>query len=237
MRDLQDKTILISGASGHLGGAVARAFAAQGARLALAGRRLDALRQTQASLPAGSETLIVTADLRNPQQVNVMVEQVMERFGTLQVLANLAGGFSMGPPIQDTTDADWDAMLDLNARTAFHCARAVIPKLLAAGGGSIIHVAARAALRGIGHMGPYCIAKAAVVRLTETLADELKHRGVRVNCVLPGTLDTPSNRAAMPDQDPAQWVSLEALADVILFLASDRSRAITGAAIPVEGSR
>ncbi len=237
MRDLYLKTVLITGASGHLGSATARAFAAEGARIALVGRRLDALRQTQASLPEGSESLIIATDLRDPTQVQAMVEQAVEHFGTIQILANLAGGFSMGPAIQDTTDADWDSMLDLNARTAFNCARAVIPKLLAAGGGSIINVAARAALRGIGHMGPYCISKAAVVRLTETLADELKLSGIRVNCLLPGTLDTPANRAAMPDQDPTQWVSLEALAEVILFLASERSRAITGAAIPIEGCR
>jgi NAD(P)-dependent dehydrogenase (short-subunit alcohol dehydrogenase family) len=235
MHDLKDKTILITGASGNLGGATARAFATQGARLALIGRDPEALRHTRTTLPAGVDSLALSVDLLDPDQVAAMVEQVAGHFGAIHGLANIAGGFSMGPVIQDTTDADWNAMLDLNARTVFHCARAVVPKLLAAGQGSIINVAARAALHGIGHMGPYCISKAAVVTLTETLADELKPSGIRVNCVLPGTLDTPQNRAAMPDQDPSTWVSLEALADVIVFLASDLSRGITGAAIPVYG--
>lgn len=235
MQDLRDKTVLVTGASGNLGRVVAYAFAACGARLALVGRRLEALQHTQAGLPADSQSVIITADLCDPNQARAMVEQTIDRFGSIQVVANLAGGFSMGPPIHETTDAEWDAMLDLNARTAFHCARAVVPQLLQSGGGSIVNVAARAALRGVGHMGPYCIAKSAVVRLTETLAEELKGQGIRVNCVLPGTLDTPQNRAAMPDQDPANWVSLEALADVILFLASDLARGITGAAIPVYG--
>ena len=98
-------------------------------------------------------------------------------------------------------------MMDLNARTVFNCCRAVVPRLLAAGGGRIVNVAARAATRGQGRMGPYCAAKAAVITLTESLADELKDAGIRVNCVLPGTLDTPQNRAAMPDADPGRWVT------------------------------
>ncbi len=126
-------------------------------------------------------------------------------------------------------------MLDLNARTVFHCARAIIPRLLENGGGRIINVSARAATHGLGHMAPYCVSKAAVITLTESLAEELKDSGITVNCVLPGTLDTPQNRAAMPEADPTTWVALEALADVILFLASHASRGITGAAIPVYG--
>ncbi|MGQ9660208.1 MAG: SDR family NAD(P)-dependent oxidoreductase [Thermochromatium sp.] len=235
MPDLTDKTFIITGASGNLGGATAHAFAAQGARLALIGRDPEALRRTQATLTAGADSLTLSVDLLDPEQVAAMVEQVADYFGAIHGLINIAGGFSMGPLIQDTMDAEWDAMLDLNARTAFYSARAVIPKLLVTGQGVIINVAARAALRGVGRMGPYCISKAAVVTLTETLADELKSSGIRVNCVLPGTLDTPQNRAAMPDQDPSNWVGLDALADVIVFLASDLSRGITGAAIPVYG--
>ena len=235
MHDLSNKTILITGASGNLGSATACALAARGARPALIGRDPEALHRTQAMLPAGADSLPLSVDLLDPKQVAAMVEQVADHFGAIHGLINIAGGFSMGPAIQDTTDAEWNAMLDLNARTAFHGARAVVPKLLAAGQGVIINVAARAALRGVGHMGPYCISKAAVVTLTETLADELKPSGIRVNCVLPGTLDTPQNRAAMPDQDPSNWVGLDALADVIAFLASDLSRGITGAAIPVYG--
>jgi NAD(P)-dependent dehydrogenase (short-subunit alcohol dehydrogenase family) len=141
----------------------------------------------------------------------------------------------MGPPIHETPDRDWDLMLGLNARTVFNCTRAAVPHLLAAGGGAIVNVSARAALKGSARMGPYCASKAAVITLTETLAEELKDSGIRVNCVLPGTLDTPQNRAAMPDADFDRWVPLPALAEVILFLASPAARAVTGAALPVYG--
>jgi NAD(P)-dependent dehydrogenase (short-subunit alcohol dehydrogenase family) len=126
-------------------------------------------------------------------------------------------------------------MLDLNARTVFNTCRTVIPHMLAQGSGRIINVAARAALEGKAHMAPYCVSKAAVITLTESLAAEHKDRDITVNCILPGTLDTPQNRAAMPDQDHTQWVPPAALADVILFLASDAARCVTGAAVPVYG--
>ncbi len=229
------RVAIVTGAAGNLGRAVARAFASQGTRLALVDRDPRGIEETRQALPADCESAAFPADLMDAQAVESMVAAVVARFGRVDVLANIAGGFTMGPPIHETPDRDWDFMLSLNARTVFYCCRAVIPRLLASGGGRIINVSARAATRGIGHMGPYCASKAAVITLTEALSDELKDQGINVNCVLPGTLDTPQNRAAMPDQDLDRWVPLEALADVILFLASDAARAVTGAAIPVYG--
>lgn len=233
MHDLKGKTVIITGAAGNLGQTTALAFAQHGARLALIGRDRDSLIGSQSALAAETEAAIFAADLLDPAQVSDMVERVMTHFGQLHVLVNLAGGFSMGPEIRETTDTEWDFMLDLNLRTVFNCARATIPHLIEAGTGRIINVSARAATSGGARMGPYCVSKAGVITLTESLSEELKHQGVTANCVLPGTLDTPQNRTAMPDQDHATWVPLEALADVILFLASDAARAITGAAIPV----
>ena len=229
------KVVIITGAAGNLGEAVAKAFADQGARLALVDLDTQALEATRQRLPAGCESATFPTDLMDAQAVDAMAAAVAAHFGRVDVLANIAGGFTMGPPIHETTDEDWELMLNLNARTVFCCCRAFVPRMLASGGGRIVNISARAATRGVGHMGPYCASKAAVIRLTETLADELKEQGINVNCVLPGTLDTPQNRAAMPDQDPGRWVPLEALAEVILFLASDAARAVTGAAIPVYG--
>ena len=229
------KVVIVTGAAGNLGRAVAQAFAAQGARLALVDLDPEALESARRSLPAGCESAAFAADLMDPAAVEGMAAGVSERFGRVDVLANIAGGFTMGPPLHETPDKDWDFMLNLNARTLFNCCRATVPRMLAAGGGRIVNVSARAAIKGIGHMGPYCASKAAVITLTESLADELKDSGINVNCILPGTVDTPQNRAAMPDQDHERWVPLDALADVILFLASDAARAVTGAAVPVYG--
>jgi len=229
------RVVLITGAAGNIGRAAAMAFAAAGERLALVDRDHDALEALRGELPEGTESAPFVANLMDGAAVESLIGAVMERFGRLDVLANIAGGFTMGPPLHETPDKDWDFMLDLNARTVFNCCRWAVPRMLAGGGGRIINVSARAATRGVGHMGPYCASKAAVITLTESLADELKDQGINVNCILPGTVDTPQNRAAMPDQDHDRWVPPDDLADVILFLASPAARSVTGAAIPVYG--
>src|SRR5205814_7371106 len=131
--------------------------------------------------------------------------------------------------------ADWDFLFGLNARSVLHTARAVVPHMLKARGGKIVNVGAFAAQKGAAQMGAYIASKSAVIRLTEAMAAELREKGINVNCVLPTIIDTPENRAAMPDADPRRWVAPAALADVILFLASDAARAIHGAALPVTG--
>lgn len=227
------QTVLVTGAAGQLGQAVSRAFARQGANLVLLGRN-------QASLAAAwgetSETsLFVAADLLDQAQVNEAVAQGVARFGRMDVLCNIAGGFTMGEPVHQTSEATWDLMHDLNVRTVLNMARAVVPRMLDGAGGKIINVAATAAQRGAPDMGAYCAAKSAVVRLTESMAAELRTQGINVNCVLPSILDTPANRLAMPKADPHRWVAPDDLAQVVLFLASPAAIAIHGAALPVTG--
>jgi NAD(P)-dependent dehydrogenase (short-subunit alcohol dehydrogenase family) len=222
------QVVLITGASGNLGRAVATAFAAQGATLALMGH---------AGQAAGSAAtpFQVAADLRDAGQVQAAVAAVIGRLGRIDVLCNLAGGFRMGEAVHETTDATWDFLLDLNARSVVHTARAVVPHMLAAGRGCIVNVGAAGAAKGGATMGAYAVSKSAVARLTESMAAELREKGIRVNCVLPTIIDTPENRAAMPQADPARWVAPADLANVILFLASDAARAVHGASIPVAG--
>lgn len=137
---------------------------------------------------------------------------------------NTVGGFTAGPPVHETPLEDWDAMLAMNLRTAFLVSRAIAPLLIRSGGGAIVHVSGRAGLTGFAGGAGYCAAKAGVIRLTETLSAELKEHGVNVNCILPGTIDTPSNRAARPDADFSRWVAPEALGEVIMFLCSPTAR-------------
>lgn len=236
MVDLKDRVFVVTGATGHLGRAVARLLFQSGARLALADRLVE--EKLDEVLPdlAGSERVLAhVADLTDPGSVAALVEAVAERFGRIDGLVNVVGGFRAGSPVHELDLETWDYLFDLNARSVLLASQAVIPHLIAAGGGRIVNVGARAALSGAANMAAYSASKAVVLRLTESMAAELKAHDITVNAVLPGTIDTPPNRAEMPKADPGKWVTPEALADVIAFLCSDQARAVTGAAIPVYG--
>ena len=228
MAEFAGRTVMLTGAAGNLGRAVAAGFADRGASLALLDRR-------ETALPGSGTHLSVAVDLLDPESVRAAVEKVLARFGRIDVLCNLAGAFRMGAPVHETPAEDWDFLLDVNARTILHTAKAVVPRMLAAGSGRIVNVGAFAAQRGAERMGAYVASKSAVIRLTETMAAELRERNINVNCVLPTIIDTPENRKAMPSADPRRWVAPHDLAQVIVFLASDAARAIHGAALPVSG--
>ena len=223
------KTCLITGAAGNLGRAVAQAFASEGASLVLMDHHEEHLRSAYGD--EGARRRFALADLRDAQSV----ARALPAGSRIDILCNIAGGFRMGHPVHETTDDTWDLMLGLNAKSVINCARAVVPGMLAAGHGKIINIAALAGLSGKANMGAYSASKSAVIRLTESMSAELQDKGINVNCVLPSIIDTPQNRADMPKADPRRWVAPEALAEVVLFLASDAARAIHGAAIPVNG--
>ena len=226
--EFSNQTVVVTGASGNLGGTVARAFAARDANVVLVARHVDAMAGVRLE-----RQLAVAADLVQQADAERVAAETITRFGRIDVLCNIAGGFRMGAPVHETTDEIWNLLLDLNVVTMLNMVRAIVPRMLAQGGGRIVNVAANAALRGTAGMGAYCATKSAVIRLTESMAAELRERNVNVNCVLPTTLDTPENRAAMPKADPSRWVPLDDLAQTIVFLASPGARAIHGAALPV----
>jgi NAD(P)-dependent dehydrogenase (short-subunit alcohol dehydrogenase family) len=149
---------------------------------------------------------------------------------------NTAGGFRSGTPVHETPVEDLDFLINLNVRTAFISAQTVVPHMIEAGSGVIINIGARSGLKGAANSGAYSASKSALIRLSESLSQELKHHGINVNCILPGTIDTPQNRESMPSADYRTWVKQDAIAEVILFLASDAARAIHGASIPVYGT-
>jgi NAD(P)-dependent dehydrogenase (short-subunit alcohol dehydrogenase family) len=227
------QTVIVTGATGNLGRAVVEAFDAGGANLVLVGRhREDAARQPGGE---GERQLFVAADLVSQRDAQAVSDAAVARFGRIDVLCNLAGGFRMSEPVHETSDRTWDFLFDLNVKSVLNMARAVVPRMLDARRGCIVNVAAYAALKAAAHMAAYAASKSVVIRLTEAMSAELREHGINVNCVLPTTLDTPDNRRAMPDADPARWVAPADLARIIVFLASPAARAIHGAAIPVTG--
>lgn len=234
--DFTDRVVVITGAAGNLGVAVANVFAAAGARLALVDRSPERLPEIFPQLAASPNHFVSPAtDVTNADSVAATTDAVHKYFGRIDVLVNTAGGYRAGTPLHQTPLSDWDFMLNLNARSVFAVCRAVIPHLLERGYGKIVNISSRAALGGEADHAAYSVSKTAVVRLTESMAAELKNSGINVNCVMPGLIDTPQNRGAMPDADFSKWVSPEAIAEVILFLASEGARAINGAAVPVYG--
>lgn len=209
------RVVMVTGAAGNLGRALARAFADLGATVAPIGRK--------------------DADLRDAASVQQAVDRLLVQHGRIDVLCNIAGAFRMGPALHETTEADWDFMFDVNAKSVLNMSRAVVPSMIRNGAGKIVNVGAYAAQKGAAGMGAYVASKSAVMRITETMAAELREKNINVNCVLPTIIDTPENRAAMPKADPRRWVATADLAAVIVFLASDAARAMHGAAVPVTG--
>ncbi len=233
MGDLSDRVALVTGASGNLGRAVAHRLSRDGAKAVLVDR--DARRLEGEFPPSPALLLAGGVDLMAPGALDGVVAQALARFGRHDILVNAVGGFRAGQDVHETPFETWDLLLDLNLRTTLVAVRAVIPTMLAQRYGKIVTVAARAALGGAAHMAAYAAAKAAVLRLTESLAAEVRGSGINVNCVLPGTLDTPENRRDVPDADFSKWVAPAAVAEVITFLVSDGAAAIHGAAVPVVG--
>ncbi len=236
MVDFENTVVIVTGAAGHLGSVVARNFQLAGASLVLtdhASNRLQALFPQFAQSPG--HLLVDSVDSTDSDAVEAMISQSIAHFGRIDVLVNTVGGFRAGRQTHETSLDIWDSMINLNSRTVFIACRAVIPHMIQQSQGKIVNISARAALSGAANMAAYSASKSAVIRLTESISAELKHQGINVNCVLPGTIDTPDNREAMPDSDRSRWVSPEAIGDVVLFLASEGARAIHGAAIPVYG--
>jgi len=220
--------IVITGGFGALGRALAAVLLAGGARVALLDRATAPV-----DLPADSLAL-GDVNLGDAQQAQQAMSRVLAQLGAIDGLVNVAGGFEW-ERFEGGSVATWDRLYDLNVRTALLASQAALPHLLAGGRGRIVNVGSLSAGQaGLG-MGAYAASKAGVARLTEALADEFKDRGLTVNAVLPGTLDTPANRAAMPEADASRWVAPEDLARVIAFLLSDDAAAINGALIPVKG--
>lgn len=222
---MADRTIVITGAFGILGRAAAELAKAQGARVAM----LD-LRTTEQNVT--SADLVHALDLADASAAVAALQKVRAVTGRIDALLNIAGGF-VWETLSDGSPATWERMFKLNVATSVAACKAAIPHLTDTNG-AIVNVGAASALKSDSGMGAYAASKQGVMKLTESLAAELKGK-VRVNAVLPSIIDTPQNRKDMPDADHGAWVQPADLARVMLFLASDDARAVTGALVPVTG--
>ena len=231
MTDLANKVVMITGAAGNLGVAVAAVCGAAGARTALVDRAQGRLEQLHP--PSPQRLLLGGVDLTAEDQVGQAVAAALDRFGRIDALVATVGGFRGGKTVEEEELATWDLMMAMNLRTAVLACRAVLPAMRGQGQGAIVTVAAGAALNGPPGLAAYAASKAALLRFTESLAEEVGPAGIRVNAVLPGIIDTPQNRAAMPDADHGAWVAPAAIADAIAYLISDAARAVSGIALPV----
>ena len=224
MSEFSNRVVLVTGAAGALGKAVVEKFATGDAAVA----QLDVV-------PIDNAHYSAVCDLTDSENCKEAVAAIVDSLGAIDVLANIAGGFTMGETVHEISDETWDFMFGLNAKSVINMARAVLPVMLPRQSGKIVNIGARAGLRGAPNMAAYSASKSVVMRLTESLADELKEDGINVNAILPSIIDTERNRQDMPNADFNKWVAPAAIAEVVAFLASAAADPIHGALLPVEG--
>jgi len=226
---MKGKVVLVTGANGGLGTYATQAFLDAGATVVGTSRTIQQSKFINPNFTA------MPAEISTREGANALVDQVVARFGKLEVLAHTVGGFAGGQSIADTDDAIFQRMFDLNLNTVFHILRAAIPPLRKTGNGRIIAIGSRAALEPGAGVGAYSASKAAMVSLLKTVALENKDAGLTANVILPGTMDTPANRKAIPNADVSKWVQPAAVAGLMVWLAGESGTDVNGSVIPVYG--
>ena len=230
------RVVIVAGGTGGLGRATSLEFLRAGAQVAVTYRRqpeFDALRGSAEG--SGNRLEGHPLDATDENAAHQLVETVVARHGRVDALVNTIGGYAGGHPLWETDAKTYEQMLALNLRAGFMLARAVVPQMLRQNGGAIVNIASKAGYGHAARAAAYAAAKAAALALFDSLAEEVKAHGIRVNSVVPSVIDTEANRAAMPRADFSKWPKPEEIARVIVFLCSDDARVIHGAAIPVYG--
>jgi len=234
--DFEGKIVLITGGTGALGREVSLAFLKSNAVAAMTYVVDKELPQLESKIgDLIKKVMLIKADIGDEQQIKKTVSDVVKKYGHIDVLVNLVGGYLGGKKVTEMDEKEWDLMMNLNLKTAFLVSKHVVAQMIRQRSGKVIHVAARLGLKGIGGNSAYCASKSGLIRLVESLSDEIKDNNINVNCIMPSIIDTDANRKDMPDADFSKWVKPSEIARVVLFLASEDSRLIHGASIPVYG--
>lgn len=233
---MEGRIVLITGGAGNLGRSVTRTFLEAGARVAVPFYKTDKPSALDDLASTFRDRLLPFAlDLTTERGAEQAIRQVVEWGGGLDCVAHLVGGYAGGARLADTPLETWSRMIDLNLTSAFLTARFAIPALLEKGGGSLVFVSSRAAYTPTPGQAAYAATKAALINLVGSMAAEYGAEGIRANVIVPDTIDTEDNRRALPDADYSNWTRPEAIARIVLFLASDASGPINGAAVPIFG--
>jgi NAD(P)-dependent dehydrogenase (short-subunit alcohol dehydrogenase family) len=238
MELLENRVAIISGGTGALGRAVSEHFLESGARVAIpwvVEAEVPLLQQRLGDRFSEANLFLKRADVGDESQIATFVNEVTRRFGKLDILVNLVGGFWGGKSIAETSIAEWQAMFNLNLKPTFLCCRAAVPALKKNGYGRIVSVSSRSGLQGAGDFAAYAISKGAIATFTASLAEEVLPANIIVNAIAPSTIDTAANRAAMPTAKHENWVKPEDIARTVVFLCSEDNRVTSGAVIPVYG--
>ena len=226
---MNGKIVLVTGANGGLGSSVTQAFLDAGATV------IGTSRNIVQSEFSGTTFTAISADIASDQGAKNLIAEVLSKFGRFDVLAHTVGGFAGGSTIADTDDATFQSMFEMNLYSTFYLLRAAIPALRQSQAGRVIAIGSRAAVESGANVGAYSSSKAAMVSLIRTVALENLDAGMTANVILPGTIDTPANRKAMPKADFSKWVQPKSIASLMVWLASEAGRDVNGAAIPVYG--
>ncbi|HYL65680.1 MAG TPA: SDR family NAD(P)-dependent oxidoreductase [Nitrosopumilaceae archaeon] len=234
--DFEGKVVLITGGTGALGREASLSFLKSNAVAAIThvtDREISQLESTLGDLM--KKVMLIKADIGDEEQVEKTVSDIVKKYGRIDILINVVGGYIGGKKVTEMTGKEWDLMMNLNLKTAFLISKHVVGQMLRQGSGKVVHVAARLGLKGIAGNSAYGASKSGLIRLVESLSDEVKDKNINVNCIMPSIIDTGANRKDMPDADFSKWVKPSEIAQVMLFLASDDSKSIHGAAMPVYG--
>jgi NAD(P)-dependent dehydrogenase (short-subunit alcohol dehydrogenase family) len=231
--DFSGKVVLITGGTGALGRAVTQAFGTLNATTVVTYIIDEEREDVKAKIKTIAE--LVKADITKEDQAKKLVSHVIKTYDRIDVLVNVVGGYLGGKTVAELDETEWDKMMSMNLKSAFLISKHVIPLMVAAKHGKIVHISSRTGLKSDGYDSAYSASKSGLIRLVESISEEVKEHNINVNCILPSTIDTEANRNAMPNSDFSKWVKTEDLANLVLFLCSDEAKVINGAAIPAYG--
>jgi NAD(P)-dependent dehydrogenase (short-subunit alcohol dehydrogenase family) len=231
--DFTNKVVLVTGGTGALGSAIVNSFTSCNA--IVISTYFVEKKTEQKESQSKSKVHLIKVDITNEEEVKNLSSGILRDYGPIHVLVNVVGGYLGGKSVAELDEKDWDLMMNTNLKSAYLISKHLIPMMMSSRNGKIVHISSKTGLKAGGYDSAYAASKAGLIRLVDSLAEEVKEFSVNVNCIMPSIIDTKANRTAMPNADFSKWLKPQDLANVVLFLCSEDAKVITGAAIPTYG--